>query len=238
MRQSLKSSIAAVALLAGSFAATAADLPPRPSQVGAPVIVPTYNWTGIYLGINGGYGFGNQEPLSLFSNDYNAFNYSANGWLIGGTFGAQIQSGHVVIGIEGDIDWANITGSGTAPVVKLGNVLGTGTLSSKVDSISTLRTRVGYALDNWLFYGTAGVAVTNSSSTFTQTVGFTCNDGVVPCSSKSGYHAGIAAGAGVEYGLTPSLSTKLEYLWIGAGAGNTLSENMIRAGLNWRFGAN
>ena len=75
-------------------------------------MVPVYNWTGIYLGINGGYTFGKQDPLSLISNNYSAFDYNANGWLFGGTFGAQIQSGHVVIGIEGDIDWTNIKGSG------------------------------------------------------------------------------------------------------------------------------
>ena len=106
--------------------------------------VPVYNWTGIYLGINGGYTFGKQDPLSLISNNYSAFDYNANGWLVGGTFGAQIQSGHVVIGIEGDIDWTNIKGSGSGAVSFLGNP-GTATLSSSVSSISTLRTRVGYA---------------------------------------------------------------------------------------------
>jgi outer membrane immunogenic protein len=55
--------------------------------------VPVYNWTGIYVGINGGYTFGKQDPLSLFSSDFNSFSYNANGWLAGGTFAAQIQSG-------------------------------------------------------------------------------------------------------------------------------------------------
>ena len=222
----------------GSVSAWAADLPSRPMTPAAIMApVPAYNWTGIYLGINGGYGFGKQDPLSLFSNDYDAFNYDASGWLVGGTFGAQIQSGHVVIGVEADIDWTNIEGLATGPVIKLGVLQGTGTLSSKVSSISTLRTRIGYAQDNLLFYGTIGVAVVDSTSTFTQTVGFTCGT-TVPCSSKSDLHAGLAAGAGVEYGFTPSLSAKFEYLWIGAGAGNTLKENITRAGLNWRFGGN
>jgi opacity protein-like surface antigen len=60
-------------------------------------------------------------------------------------------------------------------------------------------------------------------------VGFTCGT-TVPCNSKSAYTQGLAAGAGVEYGFTTSLSAKAEYLWIGAGAGNTLKENIIRAG--------
>jgi opacity protein-like surface antigen len=80
--------------------------------------------------------------------------------------------------------------------------------------------------------------LTNDTSSFIQTVGFTCNSAqnIAPCTSKADWHAGLAAGAGVEYGLTPNLSTKLEYLWVGAGAANTLYENMVRVGLNYRFG--
>src|SRR6476469_8672017 len=154
MKELLKASIAAISIMAaGSFAASAADLSPRMTPMPATAMVPVYNWTGIYLGINGGYTFGKQDPLSLISNNYSAFEYNANGWLVGGTFGAQIQSGHVVIGIEGDIDWTNIKGSGSGAVSFLGNP-GTATVSSSVSSISTLRTRVGYAQDNWLLYGT------------------------------------------------------------------------------------
>jgi len=54
----------------------------------------------------------------------------------------------------------------------------------------------------------------------------------------SGLYAGLAAGAGVEYGFTPNVSGKLEWVWLGAGAGNTLYENMLRAGVNVRFGGN
>jgi opacity protein-like surface antigen len=46
----------------------------------------------------------------------------------------------------------------------------------------------------------------------------------------------LAAGAGLEYGITQNLSAKGEWIWIGAGAGNTLKDNLLRLGLNWRFG--
>jgi opacity protein-like surface antigen len=100
-------------------------------------------------------------------------------------------------------------GYGYGSVVKLGVLQGTATISSKVSGIGTLRARVGYAYDNWLFYGTTGVALTNDTSSFTQTVGFASNNGIT---SKADWHAGIAAGAGIEYGITPNLSTKVEYL--------------------------
>src|SRR5882757_7330593 len=227
----------AVLVVVGAASAFAADLPMQ-AYKSAPIVAPVYNWTGIYVGANAGYGSGKQDPLGLFSNDFARFNYTLSGGMIGGTFGAQIQSGHVVLGLEGDIDWTSMRGSGSGSVVKLGVLQGTATISSKVSVIDTLRTRIGYAQDNWLFYGTVGVALTNDTSSFVQTVGFACNSAqnVAPCTSKADWHAGLAAGAGVEYGLTPNLSTKLEYLWVGAGAANTLYENMVRVGLNYRFG--
>src|SRR5450755_3395186 len=228
----------AATLLIGlvAAAANAEDLPPMQAYQNPAVVAPIYNWTGIYLGANAGYGSGKQDPLGLFSNDFSAFNYTLSGGMGGGTFGAQIQSGHVVMGLEGDVDLTSMSGSGTGSVVKLGVLQGTATISSKVSVIDTLRTRIGYAQDNWLLYGTVGLALTNDTSSFGQTVGFACNTGVVACTSKTDWHAGLAAGAGIEYGLTQNLSTKVEYLWVGAGAANTLKENMVRAGLNYRFG--
>jgi hypothetical protein len=58
------------------------------------------------------------------------------------------------MGFEGDLDWSCMRGSGSGPVVKLGVFQGTATISSNVSSIDTLRTRIGYAQDNWLLYGT------------------------------------------------------------------------------------
>jgi outer membrane immunogenic protein len=242
MKVILRSATAAV-LLTISLAAHAADLPMAPTYqpAAAPVVVQqVYNWTGIYFGLNGGYTFGQSTPMSLYSDDYTAFNYSANGGLGGLTAGAQIQSGHTVIGIEGDIDWASISGSSRGPVFLNGNNIGTATLSSTVNSISTLRTRIGYANNNWLFYGTGGIAVTNEKSTLTGAT-FICGGANPfgsnpPCTSLSDLHLGLAAGAGVEYGITENLSAKAEYIWVGAGAVNTLKENMLRVGVNWRFG--
>lgn len=238
-RRALSIACAVVAALACE-SASAADLPPAPAY-NAPVAVAAkiYNWTGIYIGVNGGYGFGQVTPMSLYSSGFTAFDFNANGFLGGLTLGAQVQSGHTVLGLEGDIDWTNTSGSGHGNILFNGAQRGTATLSSNISSISTLRARVGYAADNWLFYGTGGVAITNETSTLTGAVGFICGDGAFndpPCSSPSNLHLGLSAGAGVEYGITPNLSTKLEYMWVGAGALNTLKENMIRAGLNWRFG--
>jgi outer membrane immunogenic protein len=231
---------AAAGLLMNCGFAYAADLPLAPAYQ-APIVppVPVYTWTGIYFGVNGGYGFGQQTPGSLFGGDFSAFNYNANGWLGGLTAGAQLQNGHTLLGLEADIDWAHINGSSSGTVSFNGSPIGTATLSSTLSSISTARARVGYALDNWLLFATAGLAVTNETSTLTGPIGFACGTGAFnspPCSSLANLHLGLAAGAGLEYGITQNLSAKGEWIWIGAGAGNTLKENMVRLGLNWRFG--
>jgi outer membrane immunogenic protein len=240
MKVILHSTVVAFALLTISLAAHAADLPMAPvyQPAAAPAVVQqVYNWTGIYLGLNGGYTIGQATPMSLYSDNFSAFDYDASGFLGGLTAGAQIQSGRTVIGIEGDIDWSNITGSGRGTIFNDSILVGTATLSSTVNSISTLRTRIGYANDNWLYYLTGGIAVTNEKSTLTGAT-FVCGSGGMtpPCTSPTDLHLGLAAGAGIEYGITQNLSAKAEYIWVGAGAGNTLRENMLRAGLNWRFG--
>jgi outer membrane immunogenic protein len=227
--------LAAGVMSLGASAAVAADLPSRsaPPPVAAPR---AYSWTGIYLGVNAGYAWGQQTPMSLYSGNFDAFDYNANGWMAGVTAGAQIQSGRTVLGLEGDIAWANISGSGTGPVALNNVVLGTATVSSKLNSISTLRARVGYAIDNWMLYGTGGLAVTNQRSNIVSST-FVCNaPGNPSCTSPSDWHLGLAAGAGVEYGITQHLSAKAEYLWVGAGAGNTLKANIARVGVNYRFG--
>jgi outer membrane immunogenic protein len=83
----------------------AAELPITPP----PVL--TYNWTGIYLGINGGGDFGQQDPFNIITNRFDHASISLSGGTVGGTAGAQLQIAHVLVGIETDLDWAGISGS-------------------------------------------------------------------------------------------------------------------------------
>ena len=81
-----KIGLAVVTLLASSVASLAADLPRAP--VAAPVSVPMiYNWTGLYVGLNGGYGWGRQDPLNLLSHQFDRADFNINGGMIGGTIG-------------------------------------------------------------------------------------------------------------------------------------------------------
>src|SRR5438105_5538161 len=89
--------------------AAAADLSPRYQQpiVRAPAYYAGYNWTGFYLGINGGGGWGRSQWDGVDR-------FDVSGGLIGGTIGYNWQINRFVVGVEGDIDWSGIRGTTTA----------------------------------------------------------------------------------------------------------------------------
>ena len=103
--------IGAIFAAVSSTCAFAADLPMQ-AYKSAPVASQVYNWTGLYVGVNGGYGTGTQDPLTLVSGRFDRASFDISGAMFGGTMGAQIQQGFVVLGLEGDLDWANVKGNG------------------------------------------------------------------------------------------------------------------------------
>lgn len=228
---------AAAAVFAGAtLPVGAADLSRMPVM---PMAVPAYNWTGLYLGLNGGGGWGSQDPLNIITDRFDRFNVRISGGMFGGTTGAQIQMAHVVLGLESDLDWSDISGSGTVAPSQLGVLLGsTLNMSTKIDSIGTARARAGYAQDNWLFYATGGVAIARAKTDLTPLTGPICSTIGQPVCSASSRKVGAALGLGVEYGLTPNLSAKVEYMYIAAASVEIAKIDTIRAGLNYRSGGN
>ncbi len=208
----------ALALAAGGQA-LAADLPPpmapppRAPATYVPAPVPIFSWSGIYIGLNGGYSFGTATPSGGGSS------ITANGFLIGGTLGGNYQFGNFVVGLEGDGDWSNLDGTSTT---------GGGTAEVKSTWLSTVRGRAGYAWDRVLFYGTAGGAFGNVQAGLQPTL-------------TSATQAGWTAGAGVEAAFAPNWTAKVEYLYVDfaglsvPGATVTLTENLVRAGVNYKF---
>lgn len=246
--------VSALSLSALAGVAQAADLAAAPvGPPAAPVYhkapPPLFDWSGIYIGVNGGYGSaGASTTDTITGNTYGAngrYPNSGNldGYVVGGTIGANYQTGRLVLGIEGDWDWTNQ--SLTKSVSCTGSCIATG--HSKIRWLATLRGRVGYAVNRVLFYGTGGAAFLNAEDTQTQTVPV----GAPPV-RFSDTAVGWTAGAGVEYAITQNLSAKLEYLYVSANLSDTvafpavmgggvesesvtLSDNLVRAGLNWKF---
>jgi outer membrane immunogenic protein len=217
-------SAALVLVLGVPLGAEAADVSPRLPTKAPPLSpVPYYNWTGLYLGINGGGAFGSVASSDALHGIVTSF--PTSGGLFGGTLGYNFQSGGAVLGLEGDVDWAGASGS-SGPIngVNYQNYL---------QWISTVRGRVGIAVDRFLPYLTGGLAIGNSKETIT-----------APPTLLSGSNTGVgwAVGAGLEYGITPNVSLKAEYLFVDLGPASPIAgeradvkSNVVRGGVNWRF---
>jgi outer membrane immunogenic protein len=224
MRTSLRSFCTIAAALGCAGLAHAADLPvryPVAPVAPAPIYVPIYNWTGFYLGINGGGGWGTSQWDGIDK-------FDISGGLIGGTVGYNWQFGQVVVGAEGDVDWSSIKGT-TVVNCALG-------CSTRNDWLATVRGRVGYAFNRFLPYLTAGLAVGDINATVPN----------LPAGSIT--KAGWTVGFGLEAGIVSNVSVKAEYLYFDlgsfncgfncglAGTGNvSLAAHTFRAGLNVRF---
>jgi outer membrane immunogenic protein len=240
MKNILISTSAAMALLATSLVAQAADLP---TKAYAPTpVAQVYNWTGLYVGVNGGYGWGTQDPLTLFSDRFDRSSFNINGGMFGGTVGAQIQQGYIVLGIEGDLDWANIKGTAiSTPTIGGVGVPGlpiTLNITSNTSAVGTARIRAGVAMNNWLFYATGGAAFVKESANGTSIAGVPCGTlGVFPNCTASAWRGGLAAGLGAEWGFTQNWTAKVEYIYIDVlGSGfSTDHINTVKAGINYRF---
>ena len=200
---------------------------------------PAASWTGIYLGLNGGFTFGASSWTDSVTGGSTG-NFSTSGFVFGGTVGANYQVGSLVFGVEADGDWADTSGFGTVTATSLC----TGGCLTQNTWLSTVRGRAGYALDRFLFYGTGGAAFGNVRANFP-------ND-LVSSATKAGW----TVGAGVEVALARNWSAKGEYLFVNLADGSCttdcaiadvsgtpiipnvavkFNESIVRGGVNYRF---
>ena len=229
-------------MLAATGSTLAADLPPsmppppppRAPAAYVPVAPVQYNWGGIYVGINGGYGFGTSTWTTPGGNS----SFNLTGPVVGGTLGANFQAGAFVFGIEGDGDWTNITGTASStdpncPSCQTSN-----------NWLGTLRARAGVAWDRVLIYATGGGAGGDIKANLPATT-------LPPGASSSSTEFGWTAGGGLEFGITDNLTAKVEYLYVDLQNGSlacpattcgtaisvpvSFQTSLVRAGLNLKF---
>jgi outer membrane immunogenic protein len=215
----MKKLLLAAALVALAAPASAADLPPKPFYK-APAYVAPYNWSGFYVGVVGGGGWGDSKHSDGVGTTSGHFDQS--GGTIGGTLGYNWQAGNIVFGLEGDLAWANITGS-TASCFP--------SCFTTIRSIDTARGRIGMAFDNWLPYITGGVAVANIDAG---------QSGLI---SGNDTRVGATVGAGVEWMFAQNWSAKAEYLYATFDSQSTYASvnvaernvNLFRLGVDYHF---
>jgi outer membrane immunogenic protein len=238
---------AAVALSFSGIAG-AADL-----AVKAPVMTPSpgFSWTGIYLGIGGGTGWGNKE----YSWDQDATvaaiaaqmqnggplphlgavlgSHPISGGFFGGQLGGNWQAEWAVFGIQADAHWADITGNGSCFD---GGALGTAGVSfacsDKVRSFGTVTGRVGAAVDRALIYAKGGWAWENGQLSVTPSAPFNVMGGnnaleSITAASSSQSRVGWTFGAGVEYGFAQHWSAFIEYNYLDFGTKNENSTHVL-----------
>jgi outer membrane immunogenic protein len=239
---------AGIAAVIGS-SVLAADLPPsapvaRAPAAYVPAVVPVYNWTGFYIGLNGGWGWASGTITDTivsgpFSGATGTASGSINGGLFGGQIGANYQADWAVLGIEGDWDW-----SGQKRTDNIGcGVACTVNETIKIGYVATIRGRVGVAIDRVLVFGTGGVAFTKTSDNVTVNGGPTVFN-------ASTTNTGWTAGVGAEFAFAQNWTAKVEYLYVGTKVnqsgvipvvGGTLTESgnihdsLIRVGVNFKY---
>ena len=220
-------------IIAGCFAAgalftvqiaAAADLSVAPLYKAPPSqMTQAYNWTGFYIGANGGGGWGHSWWQGA------ATGIDVSGGQAGGTAGYNWQYGNAVLGLEGDLDWSHLSGA-------TGSALCPG-CSTSDGWLSTVRGRAGYAFGGIMPYLTGGLAAGDIRAS---APGF-------PGDSTT--NAGWTVGAGLEVALPGNWSAKAEYLHVDLGRLNcgtdcglapndsvSMHDDVVRAGLNYHFG--
>jgi outer membrane immunogenic protein len=181
--------VAAIAIASLTDAVAAADLGVKAPP--ATTILP-FTWSGPYAGAYGAFG-------------WTSGGLDAKGGFGGGQIGYNIQTGMIVLGIEGDIAGGDISQTVNGFGIPF-------TTAFTNDTLASLRGRAGLAYNTWLFYGTAGGGWAHDK--------ISGNLGGVPFSNE-GWLSGWTAGAGVEWSFAPNWSTKFEYLHYGLGTPNT-----------------
>jgi outer membrane immunogenic protein len=254
--------VASALLMASSLgAARAADLPMK----AAPVPAPIYTWTGWYAGLNAGYGLA-EDPFSQTIAEPGVVTESSslnsrvtpNGGIAGGQVGYNYQSGHTVVGVEGDFQWSgqrDTAGCGIECISGGGIAATLGSAAQNIKWFGTARGRLGWADNGWLLYVTgggawAGVDVTSAVSE---------TGGGLPNFAQSGTtsftRGGWVVGGGAEVRISGPWSAKFEYLYmdlggvndtltltaLGFGAIATLTTNseihdhIVRVGVNYKL---
>ncbi|MFK4507431.1 outer membrane beta-barrel protein [Bradyrhizobium daqingense] len=201
MNKILFSAIGAVAL-GLSAPASAADMAARPyTKAPAPMVAAIYDWSGFYIGINGGGGTSHKcwdfvTPVTGVLVGEGCHN--AVGGTVGGQVGYRWQSTNWVFGLEGQGNWADFSGDNISGLTGLRD-------RSKINAFGLITGQVGYAWNNVLLYVKGGGAVVGDRyRSYDVVTGLEFD-------RASETRWGATVGAGVEFGFAPNWSLGVEY---------------------------
>ena len=226
MKKFLLGAIGAVAMAAP---AVAADLPARTYKAPPPVIAPIYDWTGFYIGGNGGWGeshscvdFLNGAGVAVAQGCG-----SRSGGVIGGQLGYRWQASQWVFGLEAQGDWADLSNQ------RLSLFNAAFSTRTKTSGMGLFTGQIGYAWNASLLYFKGGAAVTDNRFSILDSASG------VELAASSATRWGGTVGVGWEYGFTPNWSAGIEYDHLFMGHANnsfTATDPRLVGFLNSRIG--
>jgi outer membrane immunogenic protein len=244
MRKFFLAASAALATLVMAAPASAADIPVKARPLPPP---PVFSWTGFYIGVHVGAGFGTKEWEQFFSEGTEVGNtfssHTVNGILGGGQIGFNYQVGWAVWGVEFQASAADLRGKGSCGLVAEFNC------NTKVTGLATFAGRFGVTSDRLLFYVKGGAAWARDK----YDVSFFVNEPEIVPSSISDNRWGWMIGTGIEYAFAPNWSAKVEYNYMDFGTKGyvfnltptepglfdrfdiTQRIHLVKFGLNYRF---
>ena len=242
--------VAALALglcASSSFAADPVDEVPQPPQ--AVEETAAYDWAGFYAGVHAGGAWGTTSDRA-FTDAVprlavpGSLRIGTSGFLGGVQAGYNWQKDAFVAGVEADLGYLGLDGSGSYGTIRPDDMT---RLHTDGGPYTTLRGRVGLSSDRFLFFVTGGLFAADFNSYLTNANG-------TAATARTGWSAGWAAGAGAEMIVTEKVRLKLDYLHFDAGSDRLKSQSpggiaapidfehevrhkgdLVRIGLNYRF---
>jgi opacity protein-like surface antigen/outer membrane receptor protein involved in Fe transport len=206
-----------------------------------------YNWTGIHIGIDGGYSWANSSgTLTSAAGVPSApYNYSVTGPFAGAFIGGDYQINRFVVGVEGDWQSSNLIGNSQASSsfnMPAGTFAGDPfTIGTTMKDYGSIRARLGVAFDRFLVFGTGGWAWGNPSNAYALA-------GAAPFFTNGGLSSGWTAGAGIDYAITDKIFGRVEYRYSSleksdfvnvasnsVDTANKVPINDFRAGIAYKF---
>jgi outer membrane immunogenic protein len=227
-----------------SAPASAADLAARPyTKAPPPMVAAIYDWSGFYIGANGGWGESHNcwDFLTATGAVIGDGCRDRSGGLVGGQIGYRWQAGTWVFGLEAQGDWADLSNT------RISVINPAFSTRVRTDGIGLFTGQIGYAWNASLLYVKGGAAVTGNRFDILDTLRG------VSLASADATRWGASVGVGFEYGFTPNWSVGVEYdhLFMGhannsfsivnpivAGAINRINQDvdMVTLRVNYRFG--
>lgn len=197
-----------------------------------------FSWSGCYLGMQAGYSWNNVSGVdtTLAGGNPAAYDYAADGIVLGGHVGCALQRGVFVFGVEGDLEVTGADGDGIAPAP-----IDPYFHRTSIDWMGSARARAGIVHGSSLFYVTGGWAWAEVDHKFGEAPGTTFFH------TYSDIRDGWTLGGGVESIVKAGLTVRVEYRYTDLGSvtnsnpstnsldRNDMTSHALRLGLSARF---